>query len=139
MRRVLNVQKMIPKVRKYGRIDKSQLMYGEAERLVDKAYRHPYKDATCLASRNGIDLCMRSAVGAHCRAGEYAGGAQKPTDQLTIPLCHECHSDQELYQGPQAEWWLENVLKPQMRRRYRRWRRGCCVDPEVMMEEQGHE
>ena len=38
-----------------------------------RLYRQSYRDATCMASRNGIDLCGLPAVGAYCRTGEYAG------------------------------------------------------------------
>lgn len=119
---------------KRHRIDKSQLMFGTPERIVNHAYRQSYKDSVCIASRNEIDLCALPAVGAHIRAGEYAGRGQKPSDNLTLPLCDQCHRDQELYQGPQAEWFLENVLKPYLRRRYRRWQRGEITDPEIAME-----
>lgn len=104
------------------RIDKSQLKFGTRYKVEDDAYRKSYKDSVCHASRNGIDLCGLPAVGAHCRTGEYAGGATKPSDDLTWPLCHKCHMDQEADPGP--EWWLENVLKPMMRRRYRKWKSG---------------
>lgn len=117
------------------KIDKSQLMYGEPERLVDNRYRQSFKDSLCMASRNGTDLCGQAAVGAHIRCGEYAGGAQKPTDALIIPLCTACHRDQEEFKGPQSEWWLENVLKPYCRRRYRRWKAGQITDPETAFEE----
>lgn len=102
------------------KIDKSKLTFGTRPKVVDEAYRKSYKDSTCCASSNGVDLCGNPAVGAHCRTGELAGIGTKPSDDLTFPLCHECHADQERNIG--AGWWLENVLKPQMRRRYREWK-----------------
>lgn len=104
------------------RIDKSQLRFGTRPKVEDDAYRKSYKDSTCAASRNGTDLCGMPSIGAHIRTGEYAGGATKPSDDLTDALCHECHMDQESQPGP--EWWLERVYKPQRRRAYREWKQG---------------
>ena len=101
-------------------IDKSQLAFGTRAKINDKEYRKSYASATCGASRNGIDLCGLPAVGAHCRTGEHAGMGTKPSDDLTFPLCNDCHMEQERTPGPQ--WWVQNVLKPQMRRRYREWK-----------------
>lgn len=101
------------------KIDKSKLKFGTRPKVRDDKYRKSYKDSVCHASRNGVDLCGMPAIGAHCRTGELAGMGTKPSDDLTWPLCNECHADQERNIG--AEWWLEKVLKPQMRRRYREW------------------
>lgn len=92
----------------------------KGQRLIDKKYRESFKDSTCEASRDGVNLCGLPAVGAHCNDEEYSGIAQKVTDQLIFPLCHECHLDQ--HANPGSSWWLNNVLKPQMRRRYRNWK-----------------
>ena len=105
-----------------NRIDKSQLAIGTRPKVVDHEYRKSYRDRACCASRNGIDLCGESAIGAHIRAGEHAGTGTKPSDDLTFPLCHACHMDQESQPG--ADWWLKWVLKPQCRRAYRLWKEG---------------
>lgn len=88
----------------------------------DKAYRRSFRDNPCCASRDGINLCgeraLDTVVGAHIRTGEHAGIGNKPSDDLIIPLCHECHCNEE--EGD-AEWYLENIVKPQARRRYREW------------------
>lgn len=102
------------------KIDKSELKYGTRPKVEDKAYLHSYRDRTCVASRNGIDLCGNPAVGAHVRVGETAGMGTKPGDNLTIPLCWQCHADQEAEPG--YRWWVENVLKPMARRQYREWK-----------------
>lgn len=111
---------MEPKTRKYGKIDKSKLKFGEPERIKDVKYRKSYEDSFCMASRNGTDFCGRPACGAHINDEECAGIAQKASDDLTWPLCQQCHSDQ--HANPGASWWLENVFKPMARRRYREWK-----------------
>lgn len=83
------------------------------------------RDRKYLDSFNG-DVCwgcgsIGTTVAAHVRDGELAGMGSKPDDDLTVPLCASCHADQEANRG--AEWWLENVLKPILRRRYVQWKR----------------
>ncbi len=107
---------------KYGSVDKSVLEISEPERIVDHEYRQSYRDRTCEASDNGIDLCGKPCIGAHIRAGEYSGGGQKPCDRLTIGLCDDHHRDQEA--NPGLEWWAKYVWKPSLRRRYREWKNG---------------
>ena len=88
--------------------------------MEDAKYLKSYRDLTCIASRCGIELCGSPAIAAHIRTGEISGVGTKPSDDLTAPLCHECHMDQESQPGP--EWWLENVFKPMMRGRYKEWK-----------------
>lgn len=92
------------------------------ERIIDKLYRASFEHDTCQASRDGINMCDRPAIGAHCNDKEYSGIAQKVDDNLIFPLCHECHMDQ--HANPGSDWWLANILKPQMRRRYKGWKRS---------------
>jgi hypothetical protein len=103
------------------KIEKHLLAIPEEKRIVDHEYRQSYKDRRCEASSNGTDLCGLPCIGAHMRTGEFAGGAQKPSDDLTVGLCTSHHADQEDNPGP--EWWLENVFKPQLRRKYRDWKK----------------
>lgn len=112
--------------KKHTPIDKSQLPYGIRRRIDDPEYLDSYRHLTCAASRNGVDLCGADAIPAHIRTGEAGkscGTAQKPDDDLTEALCDHCHRDQEKHIG--ADWWLENVYKPQRRRAYRRWK--CLI------------
>lgn len=108
------------------RIDKSVLAIGTRPKIVDPAYRDSYRHRTCQASRNGVDLCGNPSIGAHVRTGECAGAGTKPSDDLTEALCDECHRDQESSPGP--EWWIENVYKPQLRRRYKLWKQRGSTD-----------
>lgn len=103
------------------RIEKHLLGIPEERRTVDTAYRQSFKERVCEASDNGIDLCGLPCVGAHVRAGEYAGHAQKPSDDLIVGLCVRHHAEQESESG--LHWWMENVWKPMLRRRYREWRK----------------
>ncbi len=107
---------------KTQRINKSALAIGTKPKVEDNAYRASFKDRTCEASSNGIDRCGLPCVGAHVRAGEYAGIGTKPSDDLIAGLCHEHHADQEA--NPGADWWINNVFKPMLRRKYRKWKTG---------------
>lgn len=101
------------------KIDKSVLAIGEPKRIVDKAYRKSFEHSTCVASRNGTDLCGQDAVGAHMNDEGYSGISQKVSDDEILPLCHWCHTDQ--HANPGTSWWYHKVLKPQARRRYKNY------------------
>jgi hypothetical protein len=105
---------LLPKGRTYGRIDKSALPFGEPPRVRDDAWRRVQGERSCLkcGARDG------TVVGAHIRAGLEGGVSLKPSDDLVVPLCHRCHSDQEANPGPL--WWFE-LFKSLVRRTYRRW------------------
>lgn len=108
--------------KKYTPIDKSKLAISCRKPVRDTAYRKSFRGNSCEASRNGIDLCgetsVDTVVGAHIRTGECSGFGNKPSDDLVIPLCYECHC----HEGSGGlEWYLENIVKPQARRRYREW------------------
>lgn len=47
--------------------------------------------------------------------------SMKASDALTVPLCFRCHMQQEA-SGP--EWWIENILKPQLIQEYEDWNHG---------------
>jgi hypothetical protein len=82
--------------------------------LRDKKYLASYAEARCAAcDKQGREF---GVVGAHIRTGSEAGWGMKPSDSLTLPLCFECHSDQEAHPGPW--WWTQHVLKNLARRRY---------------------
>lgn len=107
---------------KRHKIDKSVLAISEPQRIVDKAYRKSFEHRTCVASRNGIDLCDLPSVGAHMNDEGYSGWGQKVSDDEILPLCHGCHADQT--KSPGTSWWYHKVLKPQARRMYRDFRKG---------------
>jgi len=102
------------------RIDKSHLMFGESKRIVDPAWRKSFKDRTCTASPNGIDLCGLPAVGAHMNDEGYSGTGQKVSDDEIWPLCADCHREQT--ENPGTSFWYHKVLKPQARRDYKSWK-----------------
>jgi len=58
-------------------------------------------------------------VAAHIRWGHEGGTSLKPGDDLTVPLCFDCHADQEAHPGP--EWWA-NALKNRLREQYLHWK-----------------
>ncbi len=101
---------------KRKRTDTSMLPYGIKRKLRDDKYRKSFKGQSCGAC--GIN--DETIVGAHIRTGEYAGIGTKPDDNLIIGLCHACHLDQG--DKPGAEWYLENIVKPQARRNYEQWK-----------------
>lgn len=85
-------------------------------KIVDKNYRTSFRGKQCEACGIQDD----TIVGAHVRAGEYAGMGTKPSDDLIVALCFHCHAEQE--SEPGAMWWLNNILKPILRERYVRWK-----------------
>ena len=101
-------------------IDKTKLAIPTKGKIRDEKYLQSYRDRTCIASRNGIDICGLPAIAAHIRVGEVAGIGTKPCDSLTIQLCWECHSSQ--HNNPEAEWLVNHVLKPMAKRQYREWK-----------------
>jgi len=115
------------KLKKRGvSVDKSVLAIPTKKRIVDHEYRKSFKGVPCEASRNDIDLCgeraIETVVGAHINDEEYSGTGQKADDSGLWPLCYDCHFFQT--NQPGASWWLNNVLKPMARRRYRDWLNG---------------
>lgn len=107
---------MLEKVRKHRRIDKSVLTFGEPVRVRDRAFLDHQGTRACArcGARDG------TVVGAHVRSGNEGGTSLKPSDDLSAPLCHTCHMEQEANPGPL--WWFENVLKPMLRSQYESWK-----------------
>jgi hypothetical protein len=83
----------------------------------DDAYRRSFKGRSCEACGRWDE----TIVGAHVRVGHEGGVGLKPSDDLIIALCYQCHSEQEA--NPGARWWVENLVKPQARRAYQEWAR----------------
>jgi hypothetical protein len=108
---------MIPKVRHYGRIDKSELTFGEPVRIRDRKWLDTFEHKECMN-------CGKSdgtTVGAHIRWGLLGGVSLKPSDDCVAALCHACHVDQEASPGP--EWWARCFLN-YCRRLYARWKQS---------------
>lgn len=105
--------------KKHTPIDKSKLKFGIPEKIDDEQYRKAHSEFTCIASRDGFNLCGRPSVLAHIKAGKAGGMATKPPIHDSLPLCWECHHDS--HQVPENEWLVVNVLLPQRRRAYRKW------------------
>ena len=84
--------------------------------IEDPKYRKSFDGETCWScgANDG------TIVGAHIRWNEFPGTGRKPSDDLIAPLCFDCHQQQESNPGP--DWWVQNVLKPIIRKRYQDWR-----------------
>ena len=97
------------------KIDKSQLAFGIPSRIRDRKYLNSIHGQECWS-------CGKAeSVGAHIRVGNEGGTGLKPSDDLVVPLCNDCHMDQEANPGPM--WWVENVLKPIARDRFEQWQK----------------
>jgi len=112
--------------KKHTPIDKSVLAISCRKPVRDRPYLNSFRGNPCEASRNGIDLCgelsVDTVVGAHINDEEYSGVASKTDDDLCLALCYDCHASQTAHPG--GSWWLNNVLKPMARRRFRDWKNG---------------
>ena len=105
---------------KRKKIDKSQLTISEPKRIRDPAYLKAFKDKTCIASDNGIDVCSAPAIPAHVRIGQEGGTGLKPGDDLVCALCDRHHKEQ--HHTNESWFWIERVFKPGLRRNYRAWK-----------------
>ncbi|RJO72885.1 MAG: hypothetical protein C4523_02625 [Myxococcales bacterium] len=94
------------------------LLLPKRQRIRDRRYLDSFAGRECEA-------CGRNdgtTIPAHVRAGHEGGQSLKPDDSLVVALCFTCHADQEANPGP--EWWLEKIMKPMLRERYRKWAAG---------------
>ena len=91
------------------------MTFFKEKRLRDRKYLDSFRDAECIVCGGSGDV-----VGAHIRTGHEGGMGLKPSDNLTLPLCHSCHMSEE--QSPGPEWWVEEVVKRIARRRYLDWK-----------------
>ena len=77
----------------------------------------PVRDKSHLAFIRTLPCCLCGQAppseAAHLRLGGAGGTSIKPADDLTLPLCHDCH-DTETRTGPPKFWRLrlsiDNVL-----------------------------
>lgn len=109
---------LIPKGRKYGRIDKSMLAFGTPPRVEDERYLRSARDRDC--ERCGCPGTTGKVVACHVRAGLEGGTGLKPSDDLVVFMCDRCHAEQEAAVDKVA-WWLD-LFKLWLRKRYQRWR-----------------
>lgn len=86
----------------------------------DRKYLDAFRGEACW----GCGCQDGTVVGAHIRAGEYAGTSTKPDDDLTVPLCSKCHNYCDEFPGNKYEPWVNLVLKNLARARYRIWSRN---------------
>lgn len=103
-------------------IDKSVLPFGCKVRLEDKAYLESYRSAKCIVCGT-----TETVVPAHIRSGWFGMG-NKPSDTLTLPLCHEHHAEQHKT-GEERFWmemkgWTIKRAKEVARQRYKVWKNG---------------
>lgn len=120
--------------KKHVPIDKSQLAIGTPERVKDRKFLDEYKGKVC-------EVCgsVGTTIPAHVRAGHEGGMGLKPSDELTVGLCHPCHMKQEANPGLfwwvdnlPDRWWCDNVpyeylfdgIKLGLKERYRAWKNG---------------
>jgi hypothetical protein len=112
---------MFPKGQPRGRIDKSALPIGTPPRVEDEAFLRSARHRDC--ERCGCPGSTGKVVACHVRAGHEGGASYKPSDDLVVFLCSDCHmlakDAQERHPGP--EWWFD-VFKLWLRRRYRIWK-----------------
>lgn len=98
---------------------KEALRIKERPRYRNKKYLKAFKDMTCIASKNGFDMCGEPAVGAHIRTGNEGGVGLKPDDCLCHPLCDECHKLQ--HSMSEEKFIIEYIYKPMIRRMFLLW------------------
>ena len=61
--------------------------------------------------RQGEEECFAcgaedgTVVGAHVRIGSLAGVGRKPSDNLIVPLCYRCHSQQ--HEHGELSFWVD--------------------------------
>ena len=100
------------------RIDTSMLPHGIRRRMEDRTYLDSFRGRPCEAcgTEDG------TIVAAHVSVGHEGGQNRKADDNLTVALCSRCHESQGANPGPW--WWLQNFMKPMLRRRYQAWLAG---------------
>jgi hypothetical protein len=88
-----------------GKIDKSQLTFGEPRRLRDKAHLKFVSSQPCL-------ICGRSPVDAHhLRFAQPRAMGLKVSDEFTVPLCRTHHRDNHSF-GDEVAWWERRAIDP---------------------------
>lgn len=66
---------------------------------------------------------------AHIRMGLAGGTGMKPSDLLTVPLCHKCHDKQHTGDGELAFWRdALNTNKVLLTAVLRAYARSLCLD-----------
>ena len=88
-----------------GKIDKSQLTFGEIRRLRDKAHLKFVASQPCL-------ICGRSPADAHhLRFTQPRAMGLKVSDEFTVPLCRIHHRDVHSH-GDELAWWKRRAIDP---------------------------
>ena len=88
-----------------GKIDKSQLKFGEIKRLRSKAHLRHIAQQPCL-------ICGRTPAHAHhIRYAQKRGLGLKVSDEFTVPLCAIHHSENHAT-GDERNWWTERKIDP---------------------------
>jgi ERF superfamily len=88
-----------------GKIDKSQLTFGEPRRLRNKAHLKFVASHPCL-------ICGRSPVDAHhLRFAQPRAMGLKVSDEFTVPLCRTHHRDNHSF-GDEVAWWERRAIDP---------------------------
>lgn len=101
-----------------GRIDKTALRFGEEPRIRDRAWLDHFHAGTCRVPGCGAVGCDP----AHVRYGQSGGTGLKPSDDLAEGFCHGHHMEQHAWKGGEADWWMERVIKPELRLNYKTWK-----------------
>jgi hypothetical protein len=88
-----------------GKIDKSQLTFGEPRRLRDKVHLKFVASQPCL-------ICGRSPADAHhLRFTQPRAMGLKVSDEFTVPLCRTHHRDVHSF-GDEVAWWERRAIDP---------------------------
>ncbi len=88
-----------------GKIDKSQLTFGEPRRLRDKAHLKFVASHPCL-------ICGRSPADAHhLKFTQPRAMGLKVSDEFTVPLCRIHHRDVHSF-GDEVGWWERRAIDP---------------------------
>lgn len=99
-------------------------MFFKKKRLRDAKYLKSFNGAKCIA----CGVIDASVVAAHIRHGHTGGMGLKPPDNLTLPLCCNCHREQhEIGEGKFYKKHLGcnmSYVKAIAVERYEEWRKG---------------
>ena len=88
-----------------GKIDKSELTFGEPRRFRDKAHLKFVASNPCL-------ICGRSPADAHhLRFAQPRAMNLKVSDEFTVPLCRTHHRDNHSF-GDEIAWWERRAIDP---------------------------
>ena len=84
----------------------------------DEAYRRYLHEQPCR--RCGASPCQAAHLG-HSSIGRKGG------DDLCVSLCPPCHLSLDTAGEGKEKWWVNQVVIPEEREKYRKWKGGLTV------------